>query len=83
MILLSETDVSTSSGSSIEDEDFESALNENITVEPGATEAISIRILDDKIAEFDETFMVTLSGDDVGIDVITTMEVTISDNDGE
>ncbi|XP_072048585.1 uncharacterized protein [Amphiura filiformis] len=73
--------ITSSDVSATENEDYGSIKQLAVTVEAKETQSITIHVLDDNLVEFEETFLVKLSGDDVGIDGIKTMEIIIEDED--
>ena len=69
-----------SSNTAVEKEDFD-ADNITVAVLAGDTVSISVNITDDGTGEHDESFVVVITGRDVGVG-ITVLTVTIIDNDG-
>ncbi|XP_072048583.1 uncharacterized protein [Amphiura filiformis] len=67
--------------STTENADYEPINHLAVTVEAGETHYTTINVLDDNLVEFEEKFMVTLTGDDVGIDGFKIMEIIIDDDD--
>ena len=74
-------DLSTSDVSANADEDYESKYQVPVTVEPGKTRVVPIKIKDDNRFELDETFQVKLNGSAVG-EGIQIMTILIEDDDG-
>ena len=59
-------------------------LNFTSGVSDGDTECLNITIMDDNALEGNQTFSVTLTESDNGVNVLTTITtVTITDNDSE
>ena len=78
ILAITTTDVSATGGSDYTSQDGSTT----VTLTPGETGNVVVAIIDDNVPESNEQFNVVLGGDDVGSS-ITTVVVTITDDDGE
>ena len=62
-----------------------SPVNEDVVISPGQqSQCIDIAILDDDILESDETLSISLTADQLGVNIdVSEATVTITDNDSK